>query len=157
MLTPTRRVRRRNGSKVAMSQNITWAKEFSALWKHIQRKKVCIAVFLFICLSLNLEQTWLVFIPAFYSFFYGGVMGTYLSRHFSVRARALSTLITRLYFNSNSLLLCTYSNSSYYHYPHGCRIRQIIGYETVVSMQASLDRICPLAHSPGGMFYLDRY
>lgn len=34
-------------------------------------------------------------IPAFYSFFYGGTMGTYLSLHFSVRARALSSLITR--------------------------------------------------------------
>ncbi|KAH8759174.1 membrane protein [Hyaloscypha finlandica] len=61
----TRKVRRSDGSK------------FAALGKHIQRKK-----------------TWLVFIPAFYSFFYGGTMGTYLSLHFSVRARALSSLIT---------------------------------------------------------------
>ncbi|KAK5130846.1 hypothetical protein LTR08_001618 [Meristemomyces frigidus] len=38
-------------------------------------------------------RTYLVFIPAFYSFFYGGTMGTYLSLHFSVRARALSSLI----------------------------------------------------------------
>lgn len=40
-------------------------------------------------------QTWLVFIPAFYSFFYGGVYGTYLTNHFSTRARALSSLIVR--------------------------------------------------------------
>lgn len=40
-------------------------------------------------------QTWLLFLPAFYSFFYGGTMGTYLSLHFSVRARALSSLIIR--------------------------------------------------------------
>lgn len=40
-------------------------------------------------------QTWLIFVPAFYSFFYGGTMGTYLSLHFSVRARALSSLIMR--------------------------------------------------------------
>ncbi|KAI7362928.1 hypothetical protein KC354_g6894 [Hortaea werneckii] len=38
-------------------------------------------------------KTWLIFIPSFYSFFYGGTMGTYLSLHFSVRARALSSLL----------------------------------------------------------------
>ncbi|KAI1035105.1 hypothetical protein LB503_011675 [Fusarium chuoi] len=32
-------------------------------------------------------------LPAFYSFFCGGTMGTYLSLHFSVRARALSSLL----------------------------------------------------------------
>lgn len=36
----------------------------------------------------------MIFIPAFYSFFYGATMGTYLSLHFSVRARALSSLVT---------------------------------------------------------------
>ncbi|KAH7265656.1 major facilitator superfamily domain-containing protein [Fusarium redolens] len=37
--------------------------------------------------------TWLMALPAFYSFFCGGTMGTYLSLHFSVRARALSSLL----------------------------------------------------------------
>ncbi|GKT50576.1 uncharacterized protein ColSpa_10757 [Colletotrichum spaethianum] len=60
-----------------MNSNISWKRELVALWKHLQRKK-----------------TWLISIPAFYSFFYGGTMGTYLSLHFSVRARALSSLIT---------------------------------------------------------------
>ena len=36
-----------------------------------------------------------VFLPSFYSFFYGATMGTYLSLHFSVRARALSSLLVR--------------------------------------------------------------
>ncbi|KAK6213156.1 major facilitator superfamily transporter [Colletotrichum tabaci] len=76
-LSPTRRVRRRNGSKIPMPSNISWKKELLALWRHLQRRK-----------------TWLVSIPAFYSFFFGGTMGTYLSLHFSVRARALSSLIT---------------------------------------------------------------
>ncbi|KAJ5362552.1 hypothetical protein N7541_003396 [Penicillium brevicompactum] len=76
LLSPTQRVRRRDGSKIAMSSRITWKQEFAALLKHLQRKK-----------------TWLLFLPAFYSFFYGGTMGTYLSLHFSVRARALSSLI----------------------------------------------------------------
>lgn len=76
LLSPTGRVRRKNGCRVPTTGTVTWKEEFDALWQHLQKKK-----------------TWLVFIPAFYSFFYGGTMGTYLSLHFSVRARALSTLI----------------------------------------------------------------
>nr|RBR00903.1 hypothetical protein FVER53263_01577 [Fusarium verticillioides] len=75
LLSPTRRVRRVDGSKVAMSERASWKHEFAALWKHLQRRK-----------------TWLMALPAFYSFFCGGTMGTYLSLHFSVRARALSSL-----------------------------------------------------------------
>ncbi|KAF3763925.1 MFS general substrate transporter [Cryphonectria parasitica EP155] len=76
LLSPTRKVRRRDGTPVPSTGTVTWGEEFRALWMHAKRTK-----------------TWLVFIPAFYSFFYGGTMGTYLSLHFSVRARALSTLI----------------------------------------------------------------
>ncbi|CAI7583587.1 unnamed protein product [Penicillium glandicola] len=76
LLSPTQRVRRRDGSKIAMSSSVSWKQEFAALFKHLQRRK-----------------TWLLFLPAFYSFFYGGTMGTYLSLHFSVRARALSSLV----------------------------------------------------------------
>ena len=36
-----------------------------------------------------------MFLPSFFSFFYGGTMGTYLSLHFSVRSRALSSLLVR--------------------------------------------------------------
>ncbi|KAK1538386.1 major facilitator superfamily transporter [Colletotrichum paranaense] len=77
LLSPTRRVRRRNGAKIPMASSISWKRELIALWRHLQRPK-----------------TWLMSIPAFYSFFFGGTMGTYLSLHFSVRARALSSLIT---------------------------------------------------------------
>ncbi|KFY39273.1 hypothetical protein V495_06039, partial [Pseudogymnoascus sp. VKM F-4514 (FW-929)] len=77
MLSPTSKVRHRDGSKAATSTTISWPAEFQALWKHLQNRK-----------------TWLMFFPAFYSFFYGGTLGTYLALHFSVRARALSSLIT---------------------------------------------------------------
>lgn len=76
LLSATERVRRKDGTRVPSTGTVTWKGEFNALWLHVQRKK-----------------TWLVFIPAFYSFFYGGTMGTYLSLHFSVRSRAMSTLI----------------------------------------------------------------
>ncbi|OBT73199.1 hypothetical protein VF21_08712 [Pseudogymnoascus sp. 05NY08] len=77
MLSPTSKVRHRDGSKAGTSTDISWGAEFKALWKHLQNRK-----------------TWLMFFPAFYSFFYGGTLGTYLALHFSVRARALSSLIT---------------------------------------------------------------
>ncbi|KAI5366416.1 Putative major facilitator superfamily, MFS transporter superfamily [Septoria linicola] len=77
LLSQTKRVRRRDGTRVPMSdESITWRQEFAALGRQIATKK-----------------TWLVALPAFYSFFYGGTMGTYLSLHFSVRARALSSLL----------------------------------------------------------------
>ncbi|KAK5045699.1 hypothetical protein LTR84_009068 [Exophiala bonariae] len=77
MLSKTSKVRRPDGSGVAMAQDISWGQEFKALLKHMKLKK-----------------TWLMFVPAFYSFFYGGTNGTYLSLHFSVRARALSSLLS---------------------------------------------------------------
>lgn len=40
MLSPARKVRRSDGSKIASSPNISWAAELGALWKHLQRKKV---------------------------------------------------------------------------------------------------------------------
>jgi hypothetical protein len=76
LLSPTKQVRRKDGTRVPTSGTVTWKGEFAALWLHAKRRK-----------------TWLVFLPAFYSFFIGGTMGTYLTLHFSVRARALSTLI----------------------------------------------------------------
>lgn len=78
LLSPTSRVRRKTGARIPSSGGMSWKQEFQALWIHLRVKK-----------------TWLVFIPAFYSFFYGGTMGTYLSLHFSVRARALSSFIMR--------------------------------------------------------------
>ncbi|KAH7020808.1 uncharacterized protein B0I36DRAFT_251564 [Microdochium trichocladiopsis] len=76
LLSPTRRVRRRDGSMVRVPEQLSWKSEFAALWRHLRRPKMQ-----------------LMFLPAFYSFFLGGTMGTYLSVHFSVRARALSSLL----------------------------------------------------------------
>lgn len=40
LLSPTKRVRRHDGSKVDMSERASWKQEFVALWKHLQRRKV---------------------------------------------------------------------------------------------------------------------
>ncbi|KAL7419514.1 hypothetical protein Q5752_005425 [Cryptotrichosporon argae] len=77
LLSPTKWVRRHDGSKVGYQAGEPWKVELKALYAHVRTKR-----------------TALMFFPAVYSFFYGGVYGTYLSQHFSVRARALSTLIT---------------------------------------------------------------
>ncbi|KAK3676542.1 hypothetical protein LTR78_003818 [Recurvomyces mirabilis] len=76
LLSPTRVIRRRDGQKVPMAEMISWKQEFKALWRFMQRRT-----------SLYM------LLPAFYSFFCGGTFGTYLSLHFSVRARALSSLL----------------------------------------------------------------
>ncbi|TDZ44891.1 UNC93-like protein 2 [Colletotrichum trifolii] len=98
LLSPTRRVRRPNGSEIPMSGSISWKQEFAALWRHMQRRKVpSLSHTGRDVVRMDIDvifQTWLIALPAFYSFFYGGTMGTYLSLHFSVRARALSSLIT---------------------------------------------------------------
>ncbi|KAI1018094.1 hypothetical protein LB504_003837, partial [Fusarium proliferatum] len=43
LLSPTRRVRRHDGTKVAISESASWKQEFAALWKHLQRQKVDLA------------------------------------------------------------------------------------------------------------------
>ena len=40
MLSKTSKVRRRDGTGVAMAQNISWGQEFKALLKHMTLKKV---------------------------------------------------------------------------------------------------------------------
>ncbi|KAH7564377.1 hypothetical protein BM1_01424 [Bipolaris maydis] len=76
LLSRTTKVRRRDNSKVNIAPAESWMKELRALATYLQQ-----------------GTTWLIFVPAFYSFFYGGTMGTYLSLHFSVRARALSSFL----------------------------------------------------------------
>ncbi|KAF4123822.1 Major Facilitator Superfamily [Geosmithia morbida] len=78
LLSPTRKVARSDGSKILVPDRLSWKQEFRILWKAMQKKQVLGII-----------------VPSFYSFFYGGTMGTYLSLHFSVRARALSSLIVR--------------------------------------------------------------
>lgn len=93
LLSPTAKVRRPDGKRIPSSATMTWAQEFNALWKHAQSPRVGIDLELGMVSADN--QTWLMFLPAFYSFFCGGTFGTYLSLNFSVRARALSSLIVR--------------------------------------------------------------
>ncbi|TQS35900.1 hypothetical protein Golomagni_03665 [Golovinomyces magnicellulatus] len=75
-LTPTRLVRRRNGHRIRISPLRSWTQEFVALRLLAQQKK-----------------TWVLFIPAFYSFYHGGTLSSYLALHFSIRSRALTSFI----------------------------------------------------------------
>ncbi|KAF4345823.1 major facilitator superfamily transporter [Fusarium beomiforme] len=87
LLSPSSRVRRSDSTRVPTSSGASWKQELTALLKHLQRKK-----------------TWFMALPAFYSFFCGGTMGTYLSLHFSVRARALSSFVYLLVMAYGKLL-----------------------------------------------------
>ncbi|KAK8036365.1 major facilitator superfamily transporter [Apiospora marii] len=90
LLSPTRKVRRHDGSRVQMSEKLTWKQEFSMLYRALRNKKIHMPAFL-----CSPRQILAMFLPSFFSFFYGGTMGTYLSLHFSVRSRALSSLLVR--------------------------------------------------------------
>ncbi|KAK7923799.1 hypothetical protein PG985_007870 [Apiospora marii] len=86
LLSPTRKVRRHDGSRVQMPEKLTWKQEFSMLYRALRNKKILA-----------------MFLPSFFSFFYGGTMGTYLSLHFSVRSRALSSLLVPIFTISSVL------------------------------------------------------
>jgi hypothetical protein len=98
LLSQTRHVRRTDGSKVPMSPNMSWKKEFQALWVHVQHRRV--SHYLHPRLSYMTDaddtpQTWMMALPSFYSFFFLAIFSTYLATHFSVRARALSSFLAR--------------------------------------------------------------
>ncbi|WWD02381.1 hypothetical protein V865_000420 [Kwoniella europaea PYCC6329] len=76
LLTPSEKVRRNDGTRVPISHKISWAEELKALIKHFSNRRL-----------------WLIAAPAFYSFFFLAPFGTYLTVHFSVRARALSSFL----------------------------------------------------------------
>ncbi|KAK7968609.1 major facilitator superfamily transporter [Apiospora saccharicola] len=86
MLSSTRKVRRHDGSMVQIPEKLSWKQEFSVLGRALRDKKILA-----------------MFLPSFFSFFYGGTMGTYLSLHFSVRSRALSSLLVPIFTISSVL------------------------------------------------------
>jgi hypothetical protein len=93
-----------------------------------------------------------MFLPAFYSFFLGGTFGTYLSLNFSVRARALSSLIVREYASDDQ------ADVSFCYRPSRCRLRQIDpGPEEVVPEDPSLDLHCVLGNPSRCCACLGRY
>jgi hypothetical protein len=79
LISPASKVRKTNGHGVKLAPKLSWGEEFRLLGQAIMMKR-------------NL----LLGVYFFYSYFYGGVLGTYLSTHFSVRARSLSTLLVPL-------------------------------------------------------------
>lgn len=106
---------------------------------------------------LTSKQTWLVFIPAFYSFFYGGTMGTYLSLHFSVRARALSTLIVRKCNPAACLLeISPNPHSSVYRHSSRNSLWSSPRPLPLLPLSPRLDRLPPLAPPPDRLLHLDR-
>ncbi|EIM90905.1 MFS general substrate transporter [Stereum hirsutum FP-91666 SS1] len=77
-LSPPEKVRRADGTGVHVAAGkSTWKNEFIELGKVITLKRTLLLVGFF-----------------FYSFFYISVYGTYLSTYFTVRARALSSLVS---------------------------------------------------------------
>lgn len=76
LISPSEKVRRQDGTSITMSPPLPWREEFKIVWRTFLQPR-----------SLWLSPYF------FYSFFYGAVLGTYLTLNFDVRARALSSLL----------------------------------------------------------------
>ncbi|WVQ84846.1 hypothetical protein IAT38_007003 [Cryptococcus sp. DSM 104549] len=76
LISPPHKVRRSDGVPILLAAKQPWRLEFITLIKAIIAPRM------------------LLLMPiAFYSYFYGGVLSTYLTNYFTVRARALSSFI----------------------------------------------------------------
>ncbi|WWD06125.1 hypothetical protein V865_004210 [Kwoniella europaea PYCC6329] len=76
LLSPTKKTRRPDGTKIPTSKEMTWKSELKALALHFRH-----------------PRTWIMAVPSFYSFFFLGTYSTFLATHFSVRARALASFL----------------------------------------------------------------
>ncbi|CDM34717.1 hypothetical protein DTO013E5_3361 [Penicillium roqueforti] len=77
LITPFERVVRSDGTKIVTSETLSTKMEFKYIAKTLSSKLII------------LSAPW-----ALWSFFYGGTWSTYLGTYFTVRARALSSLIS---------------------------------------------------------------
>lgn len=76
LISPPHKVRRSDGVPIVLAAKKPWKYEFLDLYRAI------------------ISPRMLLLMPiGFYSYFYGGVLSTYLTNYFSVRARALSSFI----------------------------------------------------------------
>ncbi|TYJ55843.1 hypothetical protein B9479_003495 [Cryptococcus floricola] len=76
LISPPHKVRRSDGVPILMAAKQPWKTEFINLYKAV------------------ISPRMVMLMPiAFYSYFYGGVLSTYLTNYFTVRARALSSFI----------------------------------------------------------------
>jgi MFS family permease len=77
LLSPASKVWRKDGSKVIIHTQPTWAAEFKAVWAQLISRRI------------------LLLLPAFFiSYFYNGYNSTFLTEHFTVRSRAFSSFFT---------------------------------------------------------------
>ncbi|KAL5120642.1 hypothetical protein ACEQ8H_001390 [Pleosporales sp. CAS-2024a] len=77
LISPLERVVRSDGTRILVSEKIGTKKEFKLIQTTMTSKLILLSAF------------W-----AIWSFFYGGTWSTYLATYFSVRARALSSLVS---------------------------------------------------------------
>ncbi|KAG7529371.1 hypothetical protein FFLO_05723 [Filobasidium floriforme] len=76
LISPPHKVRRNDGTAIRPGQKLPIVDELWLVWAALKHKRTLLLSAYF-----------------FYSYFYGGVLGTYLTLYFSVRARAMSSII----------------------------------------------------------------
>ncbi|AFR97971.1 hypothetical protein C343_06125 [Cryptococcus neoformans C23] len=76
-LSPAQKVHRKDGTRVVVHKQPSWAKEFRAV------------------LNLALTRRIVLLLPSFFiSYFYNGFLSTWLTKYFTVRSRAFSSFFT---------------------------------------------------------------
>jgi MFS family permease len=98
LLSPAHKVWRKDGTRIMTSSAATWGKEFKAVGR------------------LFISQRILLLLPAFFiSYFYNGFVSTWLTRYFTVRARAFSSFFTNFAGIFSSFIIAALLDSQKIH------------------------------------------
>lgn len=90
LLSPAEKIWRRDGTKVIIQREATLGAEFRAVWVLLKSRRI------------------LLLLPAFFiSYFYNGLLSTWLTDYFTVRARAFSSFFTNFAGIFSSFLIAS--------------------------------------------------
>lgn len=90
LLSPADKIRRRDGTRVLIQREATLGREFGAVWALLQSRRI------------------VLLLPAFFiSYFYNGLLSTWLTNYFTVRARAFSSFFTNFAGIFSSFLIAS--------------------------------------------------
>lgn len=90
LLSPADKIWRRDGTRVVIHREATLGAEFRAVWQLLQSRRI------------------LLLLPAFFiSYFYNGLLSTWLTNYFTVRARAFSSFFTNFAGIFSSFLIAS--------------------------------------------------
>ncbi|KAH6657086.1 major facilitator superfamily domain-containing protein [Truncatella angustata] len=113
LLSPAEKVWRKDGTKVVVHKEPTWALEFKAVFRLLVSRRI------------------LLLLPAFFiSYFYNGFLSTWLTTYFTVRSRAFSSFFTNFAGIFSSFLIAGLLDRQSIH----IKTRAKIGFLSIVTV-----------------------